>query len=282
MGKNKTENKMSDKKTVLAVGAHPDDVEILCAGTLALLKEKGWEIVISTMTAGDCGSAKLNKEEISAIRIKEAKRSAKLLNSEYICLGNNDIFLFYDKPTLIKSINLIREVKPDLVITHSPEDYMIDHEVTSSLIRTACFSAGMKNIQTEEKPYYRVPHLYYMDALEGKNIFGGKIEPTMIVDISSVIDKKEEMLLMHDSQRSWLMEHHGIDEYIISMKNFSASRGEIIGSKYGEGFKQHLGHAYPQNNILKEEMNELVRIKFDTLSLEAYLKVNNFLSYIGN
>ena len=65
---------MSDKKTVLAVGAHPDDVEILCAGTLALLKEKGWEIVISTMTAGDCGSAKLNKEEISAIRIKEAKR----------------------------------------------------------------------------------------------------------------------------------------------------------------------------------------------------------------
>ena len=67
---------------------------------------------------------------------------------------------------------------------------------------------------------------------------------------------KEKMLAAHDSQRSWLMEHHGMDEYIISMKNFSANRGEKMGVKYAEGFRQHLGHAYPQDNILKKELNE--------------------------
>jgi LmbE family N-acetylglucosaminyl deacetylase len=243
-------------KTVLAVGCHPDDVEIFCAGTLALLKEKGWNIAIATMTNGDCGSATLSREEISEIRKKEAATSAKILDGNYTCLDNPDIFLNYDRPTLLKTIELIRKVKPDLVITQSQQDYMIDHEMTSKLVQTACFSAAIKNIDTESEVFDKIPHLYYMDALEGKDIFGNKIKPTTIIDISSTIEIKEKMLKKHDSQRSWLMSHNGIDEYIIAMKDFSSKRGKEINVEYGEGFKQHLGQAYPQNNLLHEVLKE--------------------------
>lgn len=241
-------------KTVLAVGTHPDDIEIMCAGTLALLKEHSWEIAIATMTAGDCGSAELDRKEISKIRRNEAATSAKLLGANYTCMDNDDIFLFYDRPTLLKAINLIREVKPDIVITQSPVDYMVDHEITSKVIKTACFSAGIKNIKTEAEPFMKIPYLYYMDSLEGTDAFGNSIRPTTIVNISSKIETKEKMLKCHKSQRSWLMSHNGIDEYIISMKEFSSLLGKEINTKYAEGFRQHLGHAYPKTNILREEL----------------------------
>ncbi len=245
----------NENKTILAVGAHPDDVEILCAGTLLLLRAKGWNIVIATMTAGDCGSATLNRDEISKVRKNEAIESAKILEANYHCMENDDVFIMYDRTTLLKTIDLIRKVKPNIVITHSPQDYMVDHEITSKLVRTACFSAGMKNILTNQHDVnIATPYLYYMDALEGKDIFGNLIKPTTIIDISSVIDAKETMLKCHKSQRDWLMVHHGIDEYIITMKNFAIQRGQKINVKYAEGFRQHLGHGYPEDNILEQEL----------------------------
>ncbi len=251
----------SEKKgTVLAVGTHPDDVEIMCAGTIALLRERGWNIEIATMTPGDCGTATLSRDEISVIRKNEAIASAKLINANYTCMENDDIFIMYDRPTLLKAIELIRSVKPDIIITQSPQDYMVDHEITSKVIKTACFSAGIKNIKTETEPFLKIPHLFYMDALEGIDTFGKIIKPTTIVDISSTIEIKEKMLASHDSQRSWLMEHHGMDEYIIAMKNFSLKRGKEINTSYAEGFRQHLGHAYPKSNILKEELSQYVQI----------------------
>ena len=246
--------------TILSVGCHPDDVEILCAGTLALLKSKGWQVAIATMTNGNLGSATLTKEEISSVRKKEAATSAKLLDANYYCMEQDDIFLNYDRDALLKTIDLIRKVKPDVVITQSQKDYMIDHEMTSKIVQTACFSAAIKNIETETEPFDKIPYLYYMDALEGKDIFGNELTPSMIIDISETIDKKEEMLKCHESQRSWLMSHNGIDEYINAMRDFSALRGKAIGVEYGEGFRQHLGAAYPKNNILKEVLNEKVSI----------------------
>ena len=143
-------------------------------------------------------------------------------------------------------------------MTMSPSCYLIDHENTSKLTQTACFSAGIKNIYTEgQAPLQHIPALYYMDAMEGKDKFGKEIIPSMIVDISSVIEVKEQMLSSHESQRSWLLAHHGMDEYLLSMKEFSASRGSSIGVNYGEGFRQHLGHAYPQHNLLREELGRI-------------------------
>jgi LmbE family N-acetylglucosaminyl deacetylase len=248
-------------RTVLAIGAHPDDVELLCAGTLVLLHAKGWNVECATMTPGDCGSSTRTRAEISAIRKKEAAASAALLNGKYHCMECDDVFITYDRPTLLNVIKLIRQVKPEIVFTMSPEDYMVDHEITSEVVRTACFAAGMKNIDTDGiEPFLSIPHLYYLDPMEGKDILGNPIRPTTIVDITSTMAKKEQMFLCHESQRSWLKSHHGVDESVESMRASSLIRGKTVGVRYAEGFRQHLGHAYPQDNSLRQELNSLVHL----------------------
>jgi LmbE family N-acetylglucosaminyl deacetylase len=248
------------EKRVLAIAAHPDDAEFLCAGTLALLHQYGWEIHIATMTAGDCGSKELGKEEISDIRKKEAASSAGLLNGSYECLGFEDAFILYDQPAIVRTTAHVRKVKPWLVLTMSPNCYMIDHEITSTLAQTACFCGGIVNIDTPGiAPMDHIPHLYYVDPLEGKDKFGNPVKPTTVVDISPVIDRKTEMLSCHASQREWLRQHHGMDEYILSMKRLAEARGQEIGVPFAEGFRQHLGHAYPQNNLILDELGDLVR-----------------------
>ena len=250
---------MTNEKRVLSLHAHPDDAEFSCAGTLALLHEKGWDVCIATMTPGDCGSTEHNREEISRIRRTEAQNSAHLMAANYYCLECSDVFIMYDRPTLLKVIKLIREIRPTIVFAPSPSDYMLDHEMTSRLAHTACFSCGMPNIEIKGVgPFEVVPYLYYVDTLEGKNKFGKQITPEMLADITNVIDLKERMLCCHESQRNWLMTHHGIDEYIVLMKKFAEKRGRTINADYGEGFRQHLGHAFPRDNILKETLDKLI------------------------
>ena len=247
-------------KTVLSVLSHPDDAEFMCAGTLALLGEAGWDIHIATLTAGDCGSNKLGREEIADVRRAEGAAAAKIIGATYHCLECEDVFIMYDKPTLQKVISLIRTVKPTVVFTASPADYFVDHENTSTLARTACFACGVPNAECENMdPHDFVPYLYYVDAMEGKGIFGEAIVPSIYVDISTKIDVKEKMLCCHASQRDWLLEHHHIDEYVISMKEMSKQRGNEDGRDYAEGLRQHLGHAYPADNILKEILGDLVK-----------------------
>jgi LmbE family N-acetylglucosaminyl deacetylase len=246
-------------KTVLSLGAHPDDAEFLCAGTLALLRREGWQIHIATMAPGDCGTVQYSREEISRIRKREAAQSAALLEGSYHCLESGDIFILYDRPSILNAIELVRKVKPTIVFTTSPTDYMVDHEMASKLAKTACFACGVVNVETPgAEPFEPVPYLYYMDPVEHKDNFGAEIKPGMIVDITSVMDTKEEMLCCHESQRHWLMTHHGMDEYVNMMKKADEKRGRQIGSKYAEGFRQHLGHAYPQDNILKAELGALL------------------------
>jgi LmbE family N-acetylglucosaminyl deacetylase len=254
---------MADYKTgmddiVLAIVSHPDDAEFLCAGTLALLKQKGWVVQMATMTAGDCGTRDLSPDKISAIRKAEAAKAAEIIGAEYHCLDLKDLFILYDRPTLIKTIKLIREVRPKIVLTMSPDCYMVDHEMTSKLVRSACFGAGMVNIQTDDiQPYFHIPALYYLDPIEGKDKFGTEIQPGFVIDITSVIDVKEQMLSCHDSQRKWLLEHHKMDAYLDTMRKFSTIAGSYADVEFGEGFRQHLGHAYPQENILLEVLKEI-------------------------
>ena len=250
---------MNGSKTVLSLTAHPDDSEFACAGTLALLHRKGWEIHIATMTPGDGGSAQFSREKISRIRKAEAAESAKILNGIYHCLECDDIFVMYDRPTLLKAIKLMRQIRPTIVFAPSPKDYMFDHEMASRVAQAACFACGVKNVETSgAEAFEPVPYLYYVDALEGKDKFGKEIKPEILTDITSVMDIKEKMLCCHESQRQWLMVHNDIDEYIISMKEFASERGKMINCQYAEGFRQHLGHSYPQDNILKTEFDNLV------------------------
>jgi LmbE family N-acetylglucosaminyl deacetylase len=246
------------EKIVLGLFAHPDDAELMCVGTLSLLKKAGWTIHIATMTPGDKGSADLTREEISIIRKAEGAKAAALLGGTYHCLECDDVYIMYDRETINKATALLRKVRPTIVLTASPNDYMIDHEMTSLVAQTACFTSGIKNMEVTEEPYEVVPYLYYVDPLEGKDKFGIPVQPTIYVDITTEIGIKEETLSCHASQREWLRKHHKMDQYIVAMKQFAEKRGIEINTGYGEGFRQHLGHGYPQDNILKELLGDKV------------------------
>ncbi len=135
---------------------------------------------------------------------------------------------------------------------------MVDHEITSQIVQTACFSCGIKNLEIPEEPFEPVPYLYYCDPMEGRDKFGNPIYPSIYVDISDNLLIKKEMLACHESQRNWLLIHHKMDEYILSMVKFAEQRGKESGTHYAEGFRQHLGHGHPQNNILEEILGTLV------------------------
>ncbi|HEB30981.1 MAG TPA: hypothetical protein ENI15_08925 [Spirochaetes bacterium] len=142
---------------------------------------------------------------------------------------------------------------------------MIEHEVVSRLVRTSCFQASIPNYFTESVlPQPRtagVPYLYYWNPFEGKNMYGDFIEQRIHVNITDVMDFKARMLSCHKSQRDWLMEQHGMDKYIEYMKNTGVIYGEKSGFKFAEGYRQHLGNAYPQDNILKKILGDLVKEK---------------------
>jgi LmbE family N-acetylglucosaminyl deacetylase len=247
---------MPGRETVLSVMAHPDDAEFFCTGTMALLQEKGFDIHIASMTPGDKGSREHPAERISGIRFEEGRKAAAKVRGHYHCLDRRDLMITYDRDTIQATVELLREVAPSIVITHSPQDYMPDHEFTSIVVRNACFGAPAPNFDTERRPARpatdKIPHLYYASPAAGIDIFGRPIPSTLFIDISKVIGLKTDMLSCHESQRAWLEAHHGIDEYLEEMKRWSAALGREIGVEYAEGFRQHVGHPYPQDDRLAE------------------------------
>lgn len=252
---------------ILAIHAHPDDVEFQCAGTLALLRERGHRITIVTMTPGDCGSAELKPDEIAAVRRAEARKSAELIGADYLCAEFRDLSIVFDNPSRRRVTEILRRVRPDIVITAPPVDYMADHEITSRLVRDACFAAAVPNYATREwdpaPPTDKIPYLYFVDPVEGRDFFGRRVPVDFIVDVSEAFDLKLEMLACHASQRDWLLRQHGIDEYLESCRRWCAARGAEIGVSYGEGFRQYVGHPYPHDNILAELLEPLVKTPAD-------------------
>jgi LmbE family N-acetylglucosaminyl deacetylase len=241
------------RKVALSFLAHPDDAEILCAGTLIRLKEAGWEIHVATATPGDCGTMDRNRWDISSIRTQEAAAAAKMIGATYHCIDERDGMVVYDKPAIQKTVDLFRRVAPSLVFAHAPRDYMMDHEEASKLARGASFIYGAPNISNFPRhPDSRVPYLYYCDPVGLADPLGHPVTPTTIIDISAQIEQKSKMLACHASQREWLRAHHGMDEYIESMKRTGEARGKEIGDAYAEGFVQHRGHPYPHDDALGE------------------------------
>ena len=251
------------KKIALGIFAHPDDAEFMCTGTLSLLHKAGWSIHIASLAPGDKGTNVYSREDVSKIRKGEAFKSAKILDGEYHCLELEDVYILYDRDSINRTTSLIRRIRPDLVFTSSPQDYMADHEIASQIVATACFAAGIKNMEVEERPYEPIPYLYYCDPMEGKDKYGNFILPSTYVDVTTEMGIKEKMLGCHKSQRNWLLDHHKVDEYIYMMKRFANFRGQDIQSLYAEGFRQHLGHGFMQDNILKEVLGSLVKINLD-------------------
>jgi len=246
---------------VLSVLAHPDDAEFLCAGALIrLTRELGWRVHVASMTPGDCGSAELPPEEIATIRRAESARAAGLVGAMYHCVEERDLRIFYEERPLERVTRLLRAVRPRLVLTHGPADYVLDHEITSTLVRAAVFGAPVPNFfrdRGHEPPLEHIPHLYYCDPIEGKDALGRDVAPQFCVDVSGVIDDKAAMLAAHASQRDWLLKHHGMDQYVESMREWCGRRGRESGVAYAEGYRQHLGHGYPRDNLLGELLGAL-------------------------
>jgi LmbE family N-acetylglucosaminyl deacetylase len=241
--------------TVLSLLAHPDDAEFLCAGTLIRLRhEHGFEVHIASMTPGDCGAVAQGALEISRLRREEGASAAALIDGTFHCLEERDLLVFYQDATLEKVTRLLRDIRPNIVLTHSPTDYMLDHEMTSVITRASCFAAPIPNFLEARDlgpTLPGIPHLYYCDPIEGKDALGNPVVPGFCVAISEeVMNKKTAMLACHASQRAWLHKHHGMDQYTLSMRGFGSQRGREADCDFAEGFRQHLGHSYPQDNVL--------------------------------
>ncbi|MHC4993808.1 MAG: PIG-L deacetylase family protein [Planctomycetota bacterium] len=243
----------ANHRVALSFLAHPDDAEILCAGTLTRLASVGYDIHIATATPGDCGTMTETPHDIASTRTHEARNACDVIGATYHCLDERDLFVVFDKPTIKKAIDLFRTVTPSLVFTHAPKDYMMDHESVSLLARAASFGYGAPNASgLPLNPNSAVPHLYYCDPIGGVDPLGNPITPTTLIDIADQLETKTRMLAAHVSQREWLRAHHGMDEYIDAMHRHSAERGRLINTSAAEAFVQHRGHAYPENDILKE------------------------------
>ena len=237
---------------ILAFGSHPDDIEFMCAGTLALLAREGHEIHMAVMAGGEMGSAELPPQKIRQKRLKEAEAAAAVIGARFHYAGGYDIEIEYNAEYRRRSIRVMREAAPTIVFAPPPVDYLIDHEETSRLVRNAAFIATCPNFDclVPTTPTAKIPHLYYWDAIGGKDIFGRPLPLTCAVDISPAIDTKEKMLACHASQREWLRIASGWDEYVETMKRTAAQQGQRAGCPLAECFVQHLGSNYPNDNIL--------------------------------
>jgi len=243
----------AEHRRALALMAHPDDAEFMCAGTLIRLARAGWEIHIATVACGDCGTTTETLWGIAARRFEEAQQAAAVIGATYHCLDECDGFVVYDKPTLRKCVDLFRRVAPRVVFLHTASDYMMDHVMASLLGRAVSFLYGAPNAsEFPVRAGSQVPHLYYCDPMEGLDPLGHPVEPTTYVDISTVLEEKARMLACHASQREWLRAYHGTDEYLDSMRRHAQMRGQQAGVAAAEGFVQHRGHAYPRNDLLAE------------------------------
>jgi LmbE family N-acetylglucosaminyl deacetylase len=245
---------------IVSIHAHPDDAEILAGGTLALLSQREHDVVIVSLSAGDCGSATHGPDETASIRKTEAAEAAAVIGATYRWGGFRDLAIFNDDPSRRMVTALIRELRPGIVLTAAPSDYLCDHEATSQLVRDACFAAPVPNYEVPSRhlPLAAIPHLYFMDPIEQRDRSGSPVLADFTVNVESTIVTKRAMLTKHQSQSLWLQRQHGMADYIRQMEDWTRLRGERAGIAWGEGFRQYRGHPYPQEPLLQELLSSCV------------------------
>jgi N-acetylglucosamine malate deacetylase 1 len=220
---------------VLAIGCHPDDIEVSCAGTLARYVKQGHEVIMCHVANGDMGHVVIMPEKLREIRAKEAQNSGRVIGAEVLTCDIGDLVVYEgQKEQRDKVIDVIRYARPDVIITHSPDDYMPDHVAVSKLVFDAAFTASVPHYQTVQKQTAALTPIFYMDTLAGLSF-----KPTEYVDISDTIEQKISMLENHVSQMKWMRDHDNIDfaEFVRSCARF---RGIQCGVKYAEAFTQCL------------------------------------------
>ncbi|HEX3363718.1 PIG-L family deacetylase [Phenylobacterium sp.] len=247
--------------TILAIHAHPDDIEHLAAGTLAILAAKGHRVRIATLTAGECGSAETDLSDTARIRKAEAAAAAALIGADYRCADLADLGVFNDDPSRRAVTELIRWAQSDIVLAASPTDYHPDHEAASQLTRDACFAASVPNYRTgPAAALAAIPHLYFMDPIGGRDREGCRIVADFGADIEAGFAMKQRMLSAHVSQIEWLARQHGVTDPLASMEAWSRRRGRDFGRPLAEGFRQYRHEPYPKTPALQDLLGEALLI----------------------
>ena len=242
---------------LLAIHAHPDDIEHLAAGALALLAARGHTVRIATLTAGECGSAETDLAATAAIRKAEAAKAAALIGAEYRCADLADLGVFNDDASRRAVTELIRWAQADVVLAASPADYHPDHEAASQLVRDACFAASAPNYRTgPAPPLAAIPHLYFMDPIGGRDREGRAIVPDFGCALGEAFATKRAMLAAHKSQAEWVARQHGVADHLASMEAWTRRRGQGFGVEAAEGFRQYVHPPYPRTPLLQELLGE--------------------------
>jgi LmbE family N-acetylglucosaminyl deacetylase len=239
------EREMFETKTkrAMAIGCHPDDIEFMMAGTLIRLKEAGWEIHCLNVANGGLGTDKLSLDEICRIRRKESIAAAERVGAVFHESLAQDMAIFYDQPTLAKVAAVVREVQPEVILTHYPFDYMEDHSNVCRLAVSAAFSRGMTNFETDPpRPVSFQPVALYHAMPNGLcDPLRRTVTPDFYVDITALIDLKTEMLACHKCQKEWLDVSQGLDSYLVTMQDMMREMGTRSGKyEYAEGWFRHL------------------------------------------
>lgn len=221
---------------ILAIGAHPDDIETSCGGTLAKYAKMGHKVFTATATNGNVGSATLSMDEIAKIRKEEARKAAAVIGAEYICLDYDDEMFFEDREARLAFINLVRYCKADIILTHNPEDYNPDHELTSKIINDIAVMIPVAKIQTKAQPYDKIPIIAYFEPVNGLGFV-----PTEYVDITDTMELKMEMCRAHKSQVSWMSDNYketmADKDFFEDYYTIARYRGIQCGVEYAEGFR---------------------------------------------
>ena len=247
---------------VLAIAAHPDDVEFLMAGALILLTARGWDAHVLTLADGRCGTATEAPTAIAARRAEEARAACALIGAAWHPAVGVDLQLSHDPATVARVVAVVREVRPTILLLHSPTDYMEDHEVAARIGATAAFARGMINYPCDppRPPISDDVTVYHAQPHGLRDRLRRLICPGLYVDIGSVIEKKRAMLACHRSQKEWLDASQGMDSYLDAMTEMAREVGRMSGRfALAEGFRRrnHLGLSAREQDPLREALGGL-------------------------
>lgn len=233
--------------SVIAIGAHPDDIEFYMAGTLLRLREEGWNIHYFNLSSGNCGSIQMSPAQTRKTRKREAQFAAKILKASFHPSIADDLEIIFSIELLRYVSAVIRKSKASIVLTHSPQDYMEDHTETCRLAVTAAFTHGMPNFisNPKEKAYKNDVAVYHAMPHGLRDPLRRKIIPGQFVNTTPVQDIKLEALKAHDSQQNWLDSSQGLNSYLKTMDDLSREVGGMSKKfTHAEGWRRHLHYGF--------------------------------------
>ncbi len=229
-------------KRALAIVAHPDDVEFYAAGTLLQLADAGYEIHFWNLADGCMGSKQIAAEPLREMRAAEAARAARLAGAVLHPPIFRDMDIRYGPEGLARATAVIRSVRPDILFTHCPHDYMEDHEAACRLAVSAAFARSMANFPTDpDHPAVADPlRIYHLMPHSALDYRGDPVRAGLLVDVGSVWARKAALLACHESQNQWLGESQGMASMESGMRAWAQSLGAQSGRfALAEGFIRH-------------------------------------------